>query len=97
MPHRVFVQVRFGQLIVRKGKSGFDRLATLPRRLVIKVRKQQDLRRGDLVAIYRTIHFLLIPTRSDTLGLVLLEAAAGGTPAVDSRGTPAADLISRFV
>lgn len=50
----------------------------------------------DLVAMYRAIHFLLIPTRSDTLGLVLLEAAACGTPAVALRGTPAADLISRF-
>jgi glycosyltransferase involved in cell wall biosynthesis len=50
----------------------------------------------DLVAIYRAIHFLLIPTRSDTLGLVLLEAAASGTPAVALRGTPAADLISRY-
>jgi glycosyltransferase involved in cell wall biosynthesis len=50
----------------------------------------------DLVAIYRAIHFLLIPTRSDTLGLVLLEAAACGTPAVALRGTPAADLISHY-
>ena len=50
----------------------------------------------DLVAMYRSIHFLLIPTRSDTLGLVLLEAAACGTPAVALRGTPAADLISRY-
>jgi len=50
----------------------------------------------DLAAIYRAIHFLLIPTRSDTLGLVLLEAAACGTPAVALRGTPAADLISRY-
>jgi len=50
----------------------------------------------DLVAMYRAIHFLLIPTRSDTLGLVLLEAAACGTPAVALRGTPAADLISSY-
>jgi glycosyltransferase involved in cell wall biosynthesis len=50
----------------------------------------------DLAAAYRAIHFLLIPTRSDTLGLVLLEAAACGTPAVALRGTPAADLISRY-
>jgi glycosyltransferase involved in cell wall biosynthesis len=50
----------------------------------------------DLVAIYRAIHFLLIPTRSDTLGLVVLEAAACGTPAVALRGTVAADLISRY-
>ena len=50
----------------------------------------------DLVAMYRAIHFLLIPTRSDTLGLVLLEAAACGTPAVALRGTPAADLISQY-
>jgi glycosyltransferase involved in cell wall biosynthesis len=50
----------------------------------------------DLVAIYRAMHFLLIPTRSDTLGLVLLEAAACGTPAVALRGTPAADLIARY-
>jgi glycosyltransferase involved in cell wall biosynthesis len=50
----------------------------------------------DLVAMYRALHFLLIPTRSDTLGLVLLEAAACGTPAVALRGTPAADLISRY-
>ena len=51
---------------------------------------------NDLVAMYRAMHFLLIPTRSDTLGLVLLEAAACGTPAVALRGTPAADLISRY-
>jgi len=50
----------------------------------------------DLVAMYRAIDFLLIPTRSDTLGLVLLEAAACGTPAVALRGTAAADLISRY-
>jgi glycosyltransferase involved in cell wall biosynthesis len=50
----------------------------------------------DLVAMYRAIHFLLIPTRSDTLGLVLLEAAACGTPAVALRGTVAADLISHY-
>jgi len=50
----------------------------------------------DLVAMYRAIHFLLIPTRSDTLGLVLLEAAACGTPAVALRGTVGADLISRY-
>jgi glycosyltransferase involved in cell wall biosynthesis len=50
----------------------------------------------DLVAMYRAIHFLLIPARSDTLGLVLLEAAACGTPAVALRGTAAADLISRY-
>lgn len=50
----------------------------------------------ELVAMYRALHFLLIPTRSDTLGLVLLEAAACGTPAVALRGTPAADLISRY-
>lgn len=50
----------------------------------------------DLVAMYRAMHFLLIPTRSDTLGLVVLEAAACGTPAVALRGTPAADLLSRY-
>src|SRR3979490_2201208 len=50
----------------------------------------------DLVAMYRAIHFLLIPARSDTLGLVLLEAAACGTPAVALRGTSAADLVSRY-
>jgi glycosyltransferase involved in cell wall biosynthesis len=50
----------------------------------------------DLVAMYRSMHFLLIPARSDTLGLVLLEAAACGTPAVVLRGTPAADLVSRY-
>src|SRR5262245_41491467 len=46
--------------------------------------------------MYRAMHFLLIPTRSDTLGLVLLEAAACGTPAVALRGTAAADLIERY-
>lgn len=50
----------------------------------------------DLVATYRALDFLLIPTRSDTLGLVLLEAAACGTPAVALRGTAAADLIARY-
>jgi glycosyltransferase involved in cell wall biosynthesis len=50
----------------------------------------------DLIAMYRAMHFLLIPTRSDTLGLVLLEAAACGTPAVALRGTAAADLISQY-
>jgi glycosyltransferase involved in cell wall biosynthesis len=50
----------------------------------------------DLVSMYRAMHFLLLPTRSDTLGLVLLEAAACGTPAVALRGTVAADLISRY-
>ena len=51
---------------------------------------------GDLVTMYRAMHFLLLPARSDTLGLVLLEAAACGTPAVALRGTAAADLISRY-
>jgi glycosyltransferase involved in cell wall biosynthesis len=51
---------------------------------------------NDLVAMYRAIHFLLMPARSDTLGLVLLEAAACGTPAVALRGTVAADVISRY-
>jgi len=50
----------------------------------------------DLVAMYHAMHFLLIPTRSDTLGLVLLEAAACGTPAVALRGTVAADLIASY-
>jgi glycosyltransferase involved in cell wall biosynthesis len=50
----------------------------------------------DLVAMYRAMHFLLLPARTDTLGLVLLEAAACGTPAVALRGTVAADLISRY-
>lgn len=50
----------------------------------------------DLVAMYRAMHFLLMPTRSDTLGLVLLEAAACGTPAVAVRGSVAADLIARY-
>jgi glycosyltransferase involved in cell wall biosynthesis len=50
----------------------------------------------DLVAMYRSMHFLLMPARSDTLGLVLLEAAACGTPAVALRGTAAADLISQY-
>jgi len=50
----------------------------------------------DLVAMYRAIHFLLTPARSDTLGLVLLEAAACGTPAVALRGTAAADLIAQY-
>jgi glycosyltransferase involved in cell wall biosynthesis len=51
---------------------------------------------SDLAAIYRAMHFLLLPARSDTLGLVLLEAAACGTPAVALRGTAAADLICRY-
>jgi glycosyltransferase involved in cell wall biosynthesis len=50
----------------------------------------------DLVAMYHAMHFLLIPATSDTLGLVLLEAAACGTPAVALRGTVAADLISSY-
>lgn len=50
----------------------------------------------DLVAMYRAMHFLLLPARSDTLGLVFLEAAACGTPAVALRGTAAADLIARY-
>src|SRR5262249_4324111 len=33
---------------------------------------------ADLAAMYRAMHFLLIPARTDTLGLVLLEAAACG-------------------
>src|SRR5262245_66497258 len=46
--------------------------------------------------MYLAMHFLLIPARTDTLGFLLLEAAACGTPAVALRGTPAADLISRY-
>ncbi|HEX4468564.1 MAG TPA: glycosyltransferase [Gemmatimonadaceae bacterium] len=53
-------------------------------------------RGDDLVAMYRAMHFLLMPARTDTLGLVLLEAAACGTPAVALRGTAAADLILRY-
>jgi glycosyltransferase involved in cell wall biosynthesis len=50
----------------------------------------------ELVAMYRAMHFLLIPARTDTLGLNLLEAAACGTPAVALSGTAAADLISHY-
>ena len=50
----------------------------------------------DLVAMYKQMHFLLLPARSDTLGLVLLEAAACGTPAVALRDTVAADCIDRY-
>jgi glycosyltransferase involved in cell wall biosynthesis len=49
-----------------------------------------------LAAMYREMHFLLLPAESDTLGLVLLEAAACGTPAVALRGTVAADCIDRY-
>jgi glycosyltransferase involved in cell wall biosynthesis len=50
----------------------------------------------ELAAMYREMHFLLLPAESDTLGLVLLEAAACGTPAVALRGTVAADCIGRY-
>ena len=50
----------------------------------------------ELAAMYREMHFLLLPAESDTLGLVLLEAAACGTPAVALRGTVAADCIDRY-
>jgi glycosyltransferase involved in cell wall biosynthesis len=50
----------------------------------------------ELAAMYRQMHFLLLPAESDTLGLVLLEAAACGTPAVALRDTVAADLIDRY-
>jgi glycosyltransferase involved in cell wall biosynthesis len=50
----------------------------------------------ELVAMYKEMHFLLLPARSDTLGLVLLEAAACGTPAVALRDTVAADCIDRY-
>jgi len=50
----------------------------------------------ELVAMYKEMHFLLLPARSDTLGLVLLEAAACGTPAVALRDTVAADCIVRY-
>jgi glycosyltransferase involved in cell wall biosynthesis len=50
----------------------------------------------ELAAIYKEMHFLLLPAESDTLGLVLLEAAACGTPAVALRGTVAADCIGRY-
>jgi glycosyltransferase involved in cell wall biosynthesis len=50
----------------------------------------------ELAAIYREMDVLLLPAGSDTLGLVLLEAAACGTPAVALRGTVAADCIDRY-
>jgi glycosyltransferase involved in cell wall biosynthesis len=50
----------------------------------------------ELAAMYKAMHFLLLPAESDTLGLVLLEAAACGTPAVALRGTVAADCIGRY-
>src|SRR5205823_2834829 len=50
----------------------------------------------ELAAMYKEMHFLLLPAESDTLGLVLLEAAACGTPAVALRGTVAADCIDRY-
>jgi glycosyltransferase involved in cell wall biosynthesis len=49
-----------------------------------------------LAAMYREMDLLLLPAESDTLGLVLLEAAACGTPAVALRGTVAADCINRY-
>jgi 1,2-diacylglycerol 3-alpha-glucosyltransferase/glucuronosyltransferase len=50
----------------------------------------------ELAAMYHEMHFLLLPAESDTLGLVLLEAAACGTPAVALRDTVAADYIDRY-
>jgi len=50
----------------------------------------------ELAEMYKAMHFLLLPAESDTLGLVLLEAAACGTPAVALRNTVAADCIGRY-
>jgi glycosyltransferase involved in cell wall biosynthesis len=50
----------------------------------------------ELAAMYKEMHFLLLPAESDTLGLVMLEAAACGTPAVALRDTVAADCIGRY-
>jgi glycosyltransferase involved in cell wall biosynthesis len=50
----------------------------------------------ELVAMYNQMDLLLLPAESDTLGLVLLEAAACGIPAVALRNTVAADCIERY-
>ena len=50
----------------------------------------------ELVAMYNQMHLLLLPAESDTLGLVLLEAAACGIPAVALRNTVAADCIEQY-
>jgi glycosyltransferase involved in cell wall biosynthesis len=50
----------------------------------------------ELVAMYNQMDLLLLPAQSDTLGLVLLEAAACGIPAVALRNTVAADCIEQY-
>jgi glycosyltransferase involved in cell wall biosynthesis len=51
---------------------------------------------AELTRQYKGMDFLLLPAESDTLGLVLLEAAACGVPAVALRGTVAGDCVSRY-
>jgi glycosyltransferase involved in cell wall biosynthesis len=50
---------------------------------------------GNAIAdFYRGIDLLVLPSRQDGFGLVVLEAMACGTPCVVSRGAGSADLIS---
>jgi glycosyltransferase involved in cell wall biosynthesis len=48
-----------------------------------------------LIAWYRKLDYLVMAADSDTLGLVLLEAAGCGTPAVALKGTVAGDYLER--
>lgn len=49
-----------------------------------------------LVDMYRSFDFVVLPSKTETLGLVLLEAASCGIPFVVKPGTPGARLAVQF-
>ena len=50
--------------------------------------------RRDMHSVYEAVDGLVLPTRYDAFGLVLLEAAACGLPVVVSRAAGASELLA---
>jgi glycosyltransferase involved in cell wall biosynthesis len=47
------------------------------------------------LALYRSSHLYVLPTRSDNFGMTVAEALAAGTPAIVTRGAPWAGLAAQ--
>lgn len=67
-----------------QGRSGPQQLHELTRRLGVEdhVRIAQARPQHEIAALYRAADVVLVPSRSETFGLVALEAQACGTPVV---------------
>lgn len=79
------------------GRSDPDALAALARELGVEaaVRIVPALPQRSLAALYRRADVVLAPSRSETFGLVALEAQASGTPVVAARVAGLAYVVGR--